>query len=194
MDVDQVKRSRRAWDGFVVVLIAVAFIASVFGSIQVVGHLTVSLLRRLDSLSPDAYPPDASLLAEPALWLLSATYCLPLVLLASFVPSMRLLASGWSLRHVVDVALVVLAWFSTFGTLFFAFDPSKGGAHEPLVLRWDQISYEAADVVFAATSVMGAMAAVLTVVSWVVPSRHAKLTVNTLAFVGLTAAIGTAFS
>lgn len=172
----------------------VAFFGSMFLAERVVGHVTEALLRSLGMLGPDAYYTGTPMVLEPALWLVAILYSLPVVVAASFVSLDALLGSGWSMARVGSLALTLLGFVLSVSVIWFAFDPSRSGYSDPLIRRWEAFSYEAADLVFAATWVMIAMAIVVLVTRAYVRRRALRTSLQLTAFVALTATLGTLFA
>ncbi|MET1037467.1 MAG: hypothetical protein ABW075_04280 [Aeromicrobium sp.] len=172
----------------------VALVGSMFLAELVAGHLTEALLGSLDMLGPDAYYTGTPMVLEPALWLVALLYSVPVVVAAWFISIDDLLGSGWSPARLIAVALALVGLVASVGIIWFAFDPSRSGHHEPLIRRWEAFSYEAADLVFAATWVMIAMAAVLVVTRLYVSRRAVRLPLQLVAFLALTATLGTLFA
>lgn len=180
---------------FGLVGLGVGFVATLAAQ-QAIGHMTIGVLRSFDMLSPTSYSTGTSIAAEPALWLLAFLYTLPLIPCLAFVALfslVRMPGEGWTARRLVDLAIAALAAIATLAILWFAFDPRRT-YHQPLVERWDELSYEAADVVLAAATVMVMMWVVSMTIAIFVPSRTAKLAWCAIAFAVLTPALGVLFA
>lgn len=184
------------WSTALGLAVLAAGLGMVWAAQGAIGGMTIGLLRSLDMLSPASYSTGTSIAAEPALWLLAFLYTLPLIFCLAFVSLFsltRVPGEGWSARRSVDLAVVGLAAFATMAIVVFAFDPSRT-YHQPLVQRWGELSYEAADVVLAAATVMVVMWGVSMTIAVFAPSRTAKLVGCALSFAVLTPALGVLFA
>ena len=182
------------WGAAGALVAIVAFFGSMFVAERLVGHVTEALLRSLDMLGPDPYYTGTPIVLEPALWLVAALYSSPVVVAASFVSLDALLGSGWSMARLRSLGLTLVGLVLSVGIIWFAFDPSRSGRSEPLIRRREAFSYEAADLVFAATWVMIAMAVVVLVTRASVRRRALRTSLQLVAFVALTATLGTLFA
>lgn len=145
----------------------VLLLAAGFAAVWLVGHGTSRFLEAVGRLDVDAFydgRDQRPLVAMPAYWAVTVVYTLPVLAAAVAVPGTSLGSrprAGRLARRASAVAGVVAA-VCLLGIVGFAFDPARGGGHEPLIRRYEQFSYEAADLVFAAawTSLTTAVLAV----------------------------------
>jgi hypothetical protein len=166
---------------------AVLAIAGLFGSAValrwVAGQGTSAFLDAAGRLDVDSFYTGRRrehLVGMGAYWALALVYAAP-ALLTTVVPTGRPpkgSAARWTTYAVVGVAIL---W--TIGTMSFAFDPSRAGGHQPLIRRYEEFSYEAADLVMAATWTMLTTALVARGTS-VLAARTRRALTTSAAFVG----------
>ncbi len=155
-------RSRRAEPNRLIklkVATALLGVAALLGVVVVVhwvvGESTSAFLEaagRLEGRSFYSGLDKDHLIGTGAYWALALAYAAPVLLCAVFVP-----VFGRPQRLVdrrTTYALLGFTALYTLAVVLFAFDPSRTGLHEPLNQRYEELSYEAADLVLAAAWTM----------------------------------------
>jgi hypothetical protein len=177
---------------------ALLAIVGLFGSVFVVrwaaGECTSAFLDAAGRLDVDAFYTGRTqdhLLGIGAYWALALLYAAPALLVAT-------VSSFWdapkgAFAWVANYALMGFAVLYTLGVMSFAFDPSRSGGHTPLIRRYEEFSYEAADLVMAATWTMLVTAFVVLLAS-ALSRRAARIAVAVVAFVGSACLFAVAFT
>ncbi|MFC5679123.1 hypothetical protein [Aeromicrobium endophyticum] len=179
-------------------LVAVLGIVGLFGSVFVVrwtaGELTPAFLRAAGRLEPDAFYTGRSqdpLVGIWAYWAVALAYTAPALLVACFSPLWSP-PNGLVARWANYAALGFTILYSC-GVMSFAFDPSRAGLHRPLIRRYEEFSYEAADLVMAATwTMLVTVGVVMTVAAPL--GRAARIVLAALTFVGSGCLFAAAFT
>jgi hypothetical protein len=145
-------------------------------------------------LDVDAYYNDRErdpLIGVGAYWALALLYAAPALLVAAVSPFWD--APKGAVARGASDALLGFALLYTMGVMSFAFDPSRSGGHTPLIRRYEEFSYEAADLVMAATWTM-LVTAVVVLVASALSRRTARVAVAATAFVASACLFAVAFT
>ena len=171
--------------GSVGVLLA---IVGLFGGVIAIrwaaGESTSAFLGAAGRLDVDSYYSGRTqehLIGVGAYWALAVLYALPALVTACLSPfwdePKGVLARG------AKYALLGFSVLYTIGVMSFAFDPSRSGSHTPLIERYEEFSYEASDLVMAATWTM-LVTAFVTLGASTMSRRATRIAVVVVAFVG----------
>ena len=167
---------------------ALLAVIGLFGGVILVrwgaGRCTSAFLEAAGRLDVDAYYTGREqdpLIGIGAYWALALMYAAPTFLTVSVVWIMH--EPRWSLERWARYALLGFTGLYTLGITSFAFDPSRGGNHTPLIRRYEEFSYEAADLVMAATWTMLVTAAVA-LGAQALDRAWVRLAVTAVAFAG----------
>ncbi|MET0822323.1 MAG: hypothetical protein ABWY58_15270 [Aeromicrobium sp.] len=181
-----------------VALVAVVSIVGLYGSVFLVrwgaGELTPAFLGAVGRLEPDDFYTGLDrdhLIAIWAYWALALVYAVPALLVACFSPLWD--PPAGQVARWVNYTLLGFTIVYSCGVMSFAFDPSRGGLHRPLVRRYEEFSYEAADLVMAATWTMIVTVGVVMTVS-VFMGRVARVALAAATFVASACLFATAFT
>lgn len=167
---------------------ALLAIVGLFGGVVAIrwaaGEGTSAFLGAAGRLDVDAYYSGRTrehLIGIGAYWVLALVYALPALVVACCSPfwdePKGVIARG------ANYALLGFSVLYTIGVMSFAFDPSRSGSHTPLVERYEEFSYEASDLVMAATWTMLVTASV-TLGASTSSRRATRIGVVAAAFVG----------
>jgi hypothetical protein len=181
-----------------VALVAVVSIVGLYGSVFLIrwaaGELTPAFLAAAGRLDVDAYYDGREqdhLIGIGAYWALAVGYAAPALFVACFSPLWD--PPKGQIARWANYALLGFTIVYSCGVMSFAFDPSRGGLHEPLIRRYEEFSYEAADLVFAATWTMLITVGVVMTVSAPL-GRVARIVLTAVTFSGSACLFAAAFS
>jgi hypothetical protein len=177
---------------------ALLAIVGLFGGVFVIrwvaGECTSAFLDAAGRLDVDAYYDGRDqdhLIGIGAYWALALLYAAPALLAAAVSPFWD--EPKGAVARGANYALLGFALLYTIGVMSFAFDPSRSSSHTPLVERYEEFSYEAADLVMAATWTMLVTAfAVLGTAT--LSRRPTRIAVAGVAFVGSACLFAVAFT
>ncbi|KAA1378608.1 hypothetical protein [Aeromicrobium fastidiosum] len=192
---EKTERTRPSVLGGIGALLAiVGLFGGVFAVRWAAGECTSALLGAAGRLDVDAYYSGRTrdhLIGIGAYWILALVYALPALVVACFSPFWDV-PKGVIARGA-NYALVGFAVLYTIGVMSFAFDPSRSGGHTPLVERYEEFSYEASDLVMAATWTM-IVTAFVTLGASTSSRRATRIVVVAVAFFGSAALFAVAFT
>lgn len=158
------------------------------------GKGTSAFLDATGRLDVDSYYDGRTqehLIGIGSYWALALMYAAPVLVTSFAVNPWR--PSPGVLARAGTYTLLGFTVLYTVGVMSFAFDPSRSGSHEPLIDRYEEFSYEASDLVMAATWTM-LVTGFFAFAGSMSQSRRMNIVLPVVAFLGSAALFAAAFT